>query len=114
MQQHDKIGQLSRDCDTDMRQRSTYVHDAGQEFRPSELLVTDSQLLHGGLNAAREERLTYSFTELPEELQEVLGRTHELHVRWTPENNYNTATPFLARTLTWTSRLLYSPRRTFR
>ena len=80
-----------------MRQRSTFVHDAGQEFRPNELLVTDSQLLHGGLNAAREERLTYSFTELPEELQEVLSRTHELHVRWTPENNHNTATPFLAR-----------------
>ena len=80
-----------------MRQRSTFVHDAGQEFRPSELLVTESQLLHGGLNAAREERLTYSLTELPEELQEVLNGVHELHVRWTPEHNLNTATPFLAR-----------------
>ena len=80
-----------------MRRRSTFVHDSALDFDPSELRVTPNKVSHPGLDAAREERLTYSFDELPNELQHVLNDAHELHIRWAPEHRIETVAPFLSR-----------------
>ena len=80
-----------------MRRRSTFIHDAGLDFDPSELQVTSNKVSSPGLQAAREERLTYSFDELPDELQQVLSHAHELHIRWAPEASYKPVAPFLSR-----------------
>ena len=80
-----------------MRRRSTFVHNANLEFDPSELQVTNTKVSHNGLKAAREERLTYSINELPDELQQVLSHAHEVHIRWVPEHSYRPIAPFLSK-----------------
>ena len=80
-----------------MRRRSTFVHEPGFQFDPAELTVTKTTVTHPGLKAAREERLTYGFNELPEELQQVLNQAHELHVRWSPEHPHKLISPFVSR-----------------
>lgn len=80
-----------------MRRRSTFIHDPGLDFDPSELQVTSNKVSSPGLQAAREERLTYSFEELPDELQQVLSHAHELHICWAPEALYKPVAPFLSR-----------------
>ena len=80
-----------------MRRRSTFVHDSSVDFNPSELQVTLDKVSHSGLQAAREERVTYSFDELPVELQQVLSHAHELHLRWATEALHTPVAPFLSR-----------------
>lgn len=80
-----------------MRRRSTFIHDSSVEFNPSELQVAPDKVIHTGLKAAREERLTYSFDELPDELQQILAHAHEIHIRWAPEASYKPVAPFLSR-----------------
>lgn len=80
-----------------MRRRATFVHDPSLEFDPSEVQFPGNKISHHGLRAAREERLTYSFDELPEELKQLLSHAHELHVRWAPETAYTPVAPFLSR-----------------
>jgi len=80
-----------------MRRRSTYIHDPSLDVPPNRLQVKGAQFLVGALKAAREERLTFGFDELPPELLEVLQLSHELHIRWASESPFNTTAPFLSR-----------------
>ena len=80
-----------------MRRRSTFVTHPSRAVNPADVQVYERQLLLGALKAAREERLTLGFEELPEEIVEILKESHELHLRWAPERPYNTTTPFLSR-----------------
>jgi hypothetical protein len=81
-----------------MKRRSTFIHDLNIDFNPSEVRVSPEQVSHPGLKAAREERLTYSLDELPEELRHVLSHSHELHIRWATESSYDLVPPYLSRT----------------
>ncbi|KAL6243286.1 protease B nonderepressible form [Rhinocladiella similis] len=81
-----------------MRRRSTFITHPSRAVNPADIQVYENQLLLGALKAAREERLTLGFKELPEEVVEVLRDSHELHIRWTREDTYNTTPPFLSRT----------------
>lgn len=51
-----------------MRLRSTYIYDSAEPFDPSLLQVDENTLQFEFLQAAREERLTFGFNELPQEV----------------------------------------------
>ena len=57
-----------------MRLRSTYIYDSADPFDPSLLYVEKNTLDFEFLQAAREERLTFGFNELPQEVS--------LHLHW--------------------------------
>ena len=54
-----------------MRERITFVHGADEAFGPKQLIVEKDAIQVHNLKASREDRLTFSFSELP---QEVLDR----------------------------------------
>lgn len=54
-----------------MRRRITYVHGPGDAFDPSQLSLSSDTLSVTNLHAAKEERLTFGFSELPEEVREL-------------------------------------------
>lgn len=54
-----------------MKVRSTFVHDAEDNFDPSQLKAEGNSLSLRGLKAAREDRFTFSFQELPQEVRKL-------------------------------------------
>ncbi|OXV09812.1 hypothetical protein Egran_02425 [Elaphomyces granulatus] len=80
-----------------MKRRVTFVFDGDSPFEPDQAQVTNDSLLIRDLHAAKEDRATFSFTELPIELWQVLKQSHELHIRWAAELPYNATTPFSSR-----------------
>ena len=54
-----------------MRRRLTFIHNPSHNVDDSELRLEGSELRIDGLEAAREERLTFSFKELPKEVQTI-------------------------------------------
>ena len=97
-----------------MKERITFVHSPDDAFDPKQLRVEDDTLHVRSLKAAREDQLTFSFSELPQEvctssqptskanlgkqLWRVLKQCHELHVRWTSTSPYSSIAPFVSRT----------------
>jgi hypothetical protein len=51
-----------------MRRRSTFVHHPTLDVDPRQLYVSGDRFVIDNLKAAREERLTFGFNELPEEV----------------------------------------------
>lgn len=51
-----------------MSQRITFVHEADDSFDPSQLRLQNDTLHVDSLEAAREDRLTISLYELPQEV----------------------------------------------
>lgn len=51
-----------------MRRRSTFVHDSGLDIDPRQLQLSGNVFKIRELKAAREERLTFGFNELPQEV----------------------------------------------
>lgn len=80
-----------------MRQRITFLQEPNDSIDPSTLTVTPSSISAPELIAAREERITFGFEELPQELYRVLKASHELHVRWVGEGVFETRAPLVAR-----------------
>lgn len=79
-----------------MHRRATFIHDPQDDFNPKDVQLKDRQMLHPGLKAAREERLTFGFDDLPSEIIKVLQHSSELHIRWISENAYDPTTPYLS------------------
>ncbi|KAH6719600.1 PIG-X [Leptodontidium sp. MPI-SDFR-AT-0119] len=80
-----------------MRQRITFLQDPADSIDPSKLTVTSTSISTPELTAAREERITFGFDELPQELYKVLKASHELHIRWAGEKVFETRAPLVAR-----------------
>ncbi|PBP28736.1 protein pbn1 [Diplocarpon rosae] len=80
-----------------MRQRITFLQEPNDSIDPSKISVTDDSISTPELIAAREERVTFGFDELPQELYRVLKASHELHVRWVREGAFETRAPLVAR-----------------
>ncbi|KAJ9154910.1 Protein pbn1 [Pleurostoma richardsiae] len=91
-----------------MRQRVTFIHDPQDAVDPASLNVGVSAVTGPVIKAAREDRVTLALEELPEELKQVLGSCHELHIRWASPNAYETVTPLLSR-LSPGFHLFYTP-----
>ncbi|KAL4919473.1 PIG-X [Aspergillus aurantiobrunneus] len=80
-----------------MRQRITFIQKPSAPFHPSQTLLTRDGLTIQSLEAAREERVTFGFDELPSELWQVLRQCHQLHIRWATTRGYEAVSPFLSR-----------------
>ncbi|KEQ96920.1 hypothetical protein AUEXF2481DRAFT_620924 [Aureobasidium subglaciale EXF-2481] len=80
-----------------MKQRITYLlHEAGG-VDPATLDVSEHSLKLPELKAAKEWRVTLGTRELPKEIAQVLEQSHEIHIRWSAEWNYDAVTPFSSR-----------------
>jgi hypothetical protein len=58
---------------------------------------TVSSLSAENVIAAREDRITFGFEELPQELYSLLKSSHELHVKWVTDKEYVTLGPMVSR-----------------
>lgn len=93
-----------------MRQRITYLQDPQDAVDPATLHITKDSISRKELKAAREERVTFGFDELPQELYRVLKASHELHIRWVSESPYQSITPLVSR-LSPGLHVFYTPQR---
>ncbi|KAK2770196.1 protease B nonderepressible form [Emmonsiellopsis sp. PD_33] len=80
-----------------MRKRITFIHEPNAAFNPNQLTITDSSLSVRSLHGAREERATFTYNELPQELWQVLKQCHELHIRWAAQYPFEAVPPFASR-----------------
>lgn len=51
-----------------MRERITFIHQKDDSFNPHQLQVKDDSLTLTSLQAAREDQVTFSLNELPQEV----------------------------------------------
>jgi hypothetical protein len=93
-----------------MRQRITYLQEPQDSVDPSTLKVTKDSISSTNVKAAREEKITFGFDELPQELYRVLKASHELHVRWVSEILYEAIVPLVSR-LSPGLHVFYTPQR---
>ncbi|GAB7342649.1 hypothetical protein MBLNU457_g0808t1 [Dothideomycetes sp. NU457] len=81
-----------------MKHRITYLlHEGEPGTDPSTIQVTHDSISSGLTRAASEWRVTVGLLDLPNELQQVLKQSHELHVRWSSTENYEAVSPFVSR-----------------
>ena len=81
-----------------MRQRITFIQQAEDSTNPESLKVTtDSIVSTANVKGGREDRITFGFDELPQELYKVLKASHEIHVRWIGEKPYDGIGPLVSR-----------------
>ncbi|GAB1212139.1 protease B nonderepressible form [Aspergillus terreus] len=95
-----------------MRRRITFIQRPDADFSLDQISLSRSSLSVHGLDAAREDRVTFSFDELPPEalilyaphadtrvdqLWHVLKLCHQLHIRWAAEEPYEARAPFSSR-----------------
>lgn len=93
-----------------MRQRITYLQEPNDAVNPKNLQITSDSISTKELKAAREERITFGFDELPQELYTVLKASHELHIRWASEKPYESISPLVSR-LSPGLHVFYTPQR---
>lgn len=72
-----------------MRRRITLIHSPDDAVDPSSVRVDIGGISGPELQAAREERLTFSSDELPDDVVAVLRRcASQLDVRWATSSSY--------------------------
>ncbi|KAI9374942.1 PIG-X-domain-containing protein [Aspergillus egyptiacus] len=80
-----------------MRQRTTFIQKPHAPFSPTQTTLTADALTISSLDAAREDRLIFSFDELSSEIWHVLRHLHQLHIRWASPRQYEAVSPFASR-----------------
>ncbi|OOQ89845.1 Protein pbn1 [Penicillium brasilianum] len=80
-----------------MKRRVTYVQHPETPFKPHQASLSSSAVSVRDLDAAREDRITFSLEDLPEELRVALEQSHELRLRWATERSYDAIAPFASR-----------------
>ncbi|TAQ85885.1 hypothetical protein B7494_g5797 [Chlorociboria aeruginascens] len=93
-----------------MRQRITFIQDLENSIDPKLLKIDSTSIKAKGLKAAREDRITFSLSELPQEHYRALNACYELHIRWISPRSYETTSPLLSR-LSPGLHVFYTPRR---
>lgn len=93
-----------------MRRRITFLHKPEDGIDPAAVEVTDSSLTGPVLPSVREERVTLSLEELPDELRQLLESSHELHIRWVSDQSYTSLSPLYSR-LSPGFHLFYTPQK---
>lgn len=91
-----------------MRERITFVQKLGDSLEPTAVKVADGTIRGPDVRAAREDRITIAYDELPTELQALLKNASELHIRWVSSVPYEAVSPLLAR-LPPGFHVIYSP-----
>ncbi|ELR03453.1 hypothetical protein GMDG_06186 [Pseudogymnoascus destructans 20631-21] len=77
-----------------MRQRITFVHEPQDGIDPKSIGIHTNTLSVSGLKAAREDHITLSLDELPQDLRVALSQTKELHIRYVTPASYESIPPF--------------------
>jgi hypothetical protein len=77
---------------------------------PRLLDITMISISAKDLRAVREDRVTFGFDELPQELYLVLKASHQLHIRWISPMNFDTTAPLVSR-LSPGLHVFYTPQR---
>lgn len=77
-----------------MRERITFVHEPQDGIDPKSIGIHTNTLSFSGLKASREDHITLSLEELPQELRSALSATQELHVRYVTPSSYKSIPPF--------------------
>lgn len=84
-----------------MRQRITFIHEPQDAIDPKSFQISDGKLGPSltlyRLKAAREDRITFSYDELPEEVRQIFERTSEVHIKYVQSGPNMTLAPFNAR-----------------
>ncbi|KAF2086833.1 PIG-X-domain-containing protein [Saccharata proteae CBS 121410] len=82
-----------------MKQRITYlVNDPhSNAVDPSTIQVSKNDIQIPRINAAKEHRLTFSVSELPQELWNALKQCHEFRIRWAKSTPYFSSSPLASR-----------------
>lgn len=80
-----------------MRRRSTFFYSGQLDFDPRQITVSKTSVGIQAFKGAREERLTFGFEELPQELWQLLRLSHELHIRWQSQAPYIASVPLVSR-----------------
>lgn len=93
-----------------MRQRITFLHKPEDAIDPKSIKITSNSLAVSGLNAAREDRITFGIDELPKEIYYVLEQSHELHIRYVNSISYEPISPLLSK-VSPGLHVYYSPQR---
>lgn len=94
----------------EMRQRITFIHKPEDAIDPASIKVTSDTLSVSGLRAVREDKITFGFEELPQEIKHVLKQSHELHIRYVKGTYHENVSPLLSR-LSPGLHVYYSPQR---
>lgn len=79
-----------------MRQRITFVHKPEDAIDPKSLKVSNNSISIEALNAAREDKVTFSHDDLPQDIQRVLKQSHELHIRYVRSSYHEPVSPLLS------------------
>lgn len=93
-----------------MRQRITFLQEAQDSIDPQLLQISKRSISTQGVKGVREDRLTFAFDSLPQELYRVLKASHELHIRWISPNSYDSIAPLVSR-LSPGLHVFYTPQR---
>ncbi|CCU82741.1 unnamed protein product [Blumeria hordei] len=93
-----------------MRERITFLLNPSDPFDPQSISVNHTSISSvGAVTAAKEVKIKFELKELPEELQQVLRVSRELHVRWVAEKEYDNVSPLVSR-ISPGLHVLYAPR----
>ncbi|KAJ5933775.1 hypothetical protein N7454_006104 [Penicillium verhagenii] len=80
-----------------MKRRVTYIQRPDAPFAPEQVTLSSKSVTIRGLDAAREDRITFDLNDLPEELRAVCHQSQELHLRWATERSFDAVEPFASR-----------------
>jgi len=81
-----------------MRERITYIiREPTSEFSPDQLHVDAKSFAVEGLNAIKEDHLTFSYNQIPPPLWRILRNCHEFHIRWSSTQPYPNLSPYISR-----------------
>lgn len=81
-----------------MKQRITFLQRPEDSIDPARLTVTEHSISTETVVAAREDSVTFSFEELPQEFLTLLEEVIDYHIRWTSETSYDVMPPLVGRT----------------
>lgn len=81
-----------------MKERVAFIHPPGTDVDPSTLKLSSKGITGPELTAARQDRLTVDYSELPQSLRGVVVDAASVEVKWASIEAHDTADPFTART----------------
>jgi hypothetical protein len=80
-----------------MKQRTTYIITDPESTHPDNFVLEPQSLHIKTLHAAREDRLTIGYNELPPEIWNVLKQCNEVFIRWSTSRPYESVDPYGSR-----------------
>ncbi|KAL7275686.1 protease B nonderepressible form [Rhizina undulata] len=80
-----------------MKHRATFIVSNPEATRPENFVASPDSLHIKSLPAAREDRFTLGYHDLPDEIQDLLSKCDGAGIRWSSGNPYHTIDPYSSR-----------------